>query len=32
MYSGGENVMYMISFEKFVDENPVDENDDDKNE
>ena len=26
MYSLRENVMYMLSFEKFVDENPVDEN------
>ena len=30
MYSVRENVMYMLSFEKFVDENPVcDEVDDD---
>ena len=30
MYSVRENVMYMLSFEKFVDENPIcDENDDD---
>ena len=25
MYSVRENVMYMLSFEKFVDKNPVDE-------
>ena len=32
MYSVPGNVMYMLSFEKFVDENPVcDENDDDNN-
>ena len=30
MYSVRENVIYMLSFEKFVNENPVsDENDDD---
>ena len=30
MYSVRENVMYMLSFENFVDENPLcDENDDD---
>ena len=30
MYNVHENVMYMLSFQKFVDENPVcDENDDD---
>ena len=27
MYDVRENVMYMVSFEKTVDENPVDEND-----
>ena len=26
LYFVRENVMYMLSFEKFVDENPVDEN------
>ena len=26
MYDVRENVMYMLSFEKFVNENPVDEN------
>ena len=26
MYDVRENVMYILSFEKFVDENPVDEN------
>ena len=36
MYSIRKNVMYMLSFEKFVNENPVsdenDDDDDDKNE
>ena len=29
MYSVRENVSYMLSFEKFVEENPVGDNDDD---
>ena len=37
MYSVRENVLYMLSFEKFVEEDPVgndngDDNDDDKSE